>query len=240
MNYLELALVNAQKGIQGPISHIGVCIGLEQLQVSKAVAEKGFWFVDIPRTSSSSIQYMMGRQFGFPFGKAWIPEKGDIEGLSSNLLPPHTLAYQAREVVGREVWQSANTFSVVRDPYTWSVSLWGYARTINNLGLKIDTFELFLQSMQSRLVGAKEQRELFPSNFSQSDYLTDHQGSLLVNKILKFEDRDSINEHLNSLGVENILTDKLVASSGNEYVMTDRERSLVRNVFAKDFEYFSY
>jgi hypothetical protein len=240
MNYLQLALANAQKGIQGPLSHIGASIGREQKQVSAAVLEKGIWFVDIPRTSSSSIQFMLGEHYGYPLGKPWIPEKGDIEGLSSNLLPPHTLAYQAREVLGREVWSGVHTFSVVRDPYTWSVSLWGYTKTYANLGLKTESFEAFLQSMQERLSGLKEQRQFFPSNFCQADYVTDHEGKIIVDKILRFEDRDAINRHLRSLGITDILQEKLVASKESGYAMSGTERDLVRSVFKKDFDLLGY
>jgi hypothetical protein len=239
MNYLQLTATTVQKGIVGPISHLGFCVEVEQAKISEAVTEQGFWYVDVPRTSSSSIQFMLGQRFGFPFGKSRIAGKENNEGLSSALLPPHTPAYLAREIMRPQVWDEANTFSVVRDPYTWSVSLWGYTKKYGDLGLKNDTFETFLQSMKANLVGPKEGRPFFPSHFQQSDYLTDQLDKVIVKNVFKFENRDKINSFLEELGVD-LVDERMMSSNTASYDLSQEEKKLVRSVFEKDFDLLGY
>lgn len=240
MNYLQLSATTVQKGVIGPINHLGFCVELEQAKISEAVKEHGFWYVDIPRTSSSSIQYSLGQQFGFPFGKSRIVGEKTDEGLASALLPPHTPAYLAREIITAPVWKDSTIFSVVRNPYSWCVSLWGYTRKYGSLGLKNGSLEEFLKSMQANLVGPKERRPFTPAHFQQVDYLADQHGNIIVDDILKFEDRDQIDAFLTELGVAALPSQRLMSSDTSEYRISDSDKKLIHTLFEKDFEILGY
>ncbi|TNC80501.1 MAG: hypothetical protein C9356_13920 [Oleiphilus sp.] len=246
MHYLKLALQNAQSGNHSIINQLGYCIGIEQNKVIHAVKKHPFWYVDIPRTSSSSIQSMLGERFGYPHGKALIPGKGLMPGLDSYLLPPHTPAFLARDLIGDTLWSTLDTFSIVRNPYTWSVSFWLFTKQHDTekgdhpVGLRFDTFPNFLASFADKLQAPLESRLFYPSSFRQSDYLTDRQGKLIVKHRFRYEDRDSINGHLKNMGVQHISDEKLVKTESEAYVLNSDERRMVEEIFAKDFELLGY
>lgn len=246
MHYLKQALENAQAGNNAVINQLGYCIGIEQNKVIQAVKQHQFWYIDIPRTSSSSIQFLLGEHFGYPYGKAVIPGKALSPGVDSYLLPPHTPAFLARALMGEALWQTLNTFSVVRNPYTWAVSFWLFTKQHDNekqdhpIGLKCDTFPNFLASFAEKLQTPRQSRLFYPSSYLQSDYLTGEQGEKIVTQCLRYEDRAAINAHLRNMGVGPLPDEKLVATESESYTVNQNEKRMIETIFAKDFEYLGY
>lgn len=240
MNYLQIALQKAQQGNSSHINYLGYSIGAEQQKVVSHVMKNKIWYVDIPRTSSTSIQMMLGDEFGFPYGKEHVPGSDVNLGVSSVLLPPHSLAIHVREFISGHYWDDLRTFSIVRDPYSWSLSFWNYTKEYAKTIFKGESFKDFLLGFHERLALPKENRTFFPSNYMQSDYLTDEQGKFIVKDILKFEDRVGINEYLAEVGVKRIIDEKFVPSKNKGYEMTREERNLIETIFEKDFDLLGY
>jgi hypothetical protein len=216
-------------------------IEAERGKLVRKLTHDGFWFVDIPRTSSTSIQYALGRVAGWPHGKSVVPELGHIGGVESFLLQSHVPAFIARELIGEDVWQRLNTFSVVRHPLDWAVSLWKYTQKYGDLGFEPDDFAHFLQQFSRKSAAALERRQVFPSNYMQSDYLVaPGLDELLVKTRLRFEDRTAIAEFLTSLCPEIELDQNFVATDARTYQATSEEQQLVRRIFARDFDLLDY
>lgn len=240
MHYIEQAFNDAQKGRMYNINHLAQLIEIERRSVIKSLAAHPFWFIDVPRTSSTSIQIMMGDKYGAPFGKNHDGEKY-VTGISSFLIPSHTPAFVMQDLVGADLWDSLESFSIVRDPYRWCVSLWFYTQKASSLEMRcVDTFADFLDSFAEKLAPPLHARAVFPSSYRQSDYVTDLDGNVIVKKILKFEDREAINAHLESLGFEPQRSKKLNVLNSETYQPSRDEKAKIHQLFEKDFELFGY
>ena len=58
------------------------------------IRRRGIWFIDIPRTSSSSIKAELGRLYGSTYAKSNIHNKGYG---SRSIFPDHLTAYKMRK-----------------------------------------------------------------------------------------------------------------------------------------------
>ena len=67
------------------------------------IKRNGFWFVDIPRTSSSSIKVELGNAYGAPYGKANLIES---QFSTKQTIPDHVPAVYMRTHLGVESWNS--------------------------------------------------------------------------------------------------------------------------------------
>ncbi|MGY8997931.1 MAG: hypothetical protein ACKVH7_15940 [Alphaproteobacteria bacterium] len=239
-NYLQNAIHLSVAGNSHAINHIGWIVLDEQQRVIRQISSRGFWFVDIPRTSSTAIGMLLGEAFGAPFGKSNIPGGKPVLGTSSFLLPPHTPAFNLRELLGSDLWAGLASFSVVRDPYTWSASLWRFTHRYGGLEMPSDTFGDFLKELHLRMQGPRGNRAFFPTSYCQSDYVLSLDDEMLVGDILKFEDRDAIESHLAGLGITKPLADGLAASDGADRDLGASEKRLVHTIFEKDFDLLGY
>lgn len=221
------------------ISSIEKLIYTEKLKLKAKISEIPYWFVDIPRTSSTTIKVSMGKHFGWPFGKNndFSASKKPIE--TSILLIDHTPAFLAKMLIGEDLWNSINTFTVVRNPYQWSVSLWKYTLKYNNLGLANATFEQFLKSISENFARDISSRRIYPSSYMQSDYLLDISGEKIVKNIMKYENKE-LKEFLYSIGIYDYEDIKLVQTGSSEYRLDLYERKAVERTFEKDFDLLGY
>ena len=115
-----------------------------------------------------------------------------ISMLRSLLLPSHTPAFMVKHILGDELWAKIDTFTVVRNPYSWCSSLWHHAMKNHNLGLRTNTFDQFLGSLEEKLLGDFTKRKIFPSNYRQVDYILDAEGKVLVKNFMKLEYKKTI------------------------------------------------
>ena len=88
-----------------------------------SVAYHGFWFVDIPRTSSSSIRIELGKSFGRAYAKKNIVEK---EYSAPQFLKDHIPAREMQVLLGRSIWDRIYTFTMVRNPWDRTYSMFQY------------------------------------------------------------------------------------------------------------------
>jgi hypothetical protein len=96
-------------------------------------------------------------------------------------LGPHATALDMLRVLGSDLFQAYFKFAVVRDPFDWILSHYYYIRR---------TPAHMLHDRVLRLYGLLEFVSLvseYDLIYSQSHYLMDASGNLLVNKLLRFE-----------------------------------------------------
>ncbi len=230
-------------GTSKNLKKIDNLIELEKQKLKIKIKKSSLWFVDIPSTSSTAIKVLLGNKFGWPFGQNGFQDnEGDNPGIvRSVLLPDHTPAFMAKRFIGDELWKVIDTFAIVRDPYSWCSSMWHYALKYNALGLKTNTFDQFLGSFEEKLKGDFTKRWIFPSSYRQTDYLLDANEKMLVEQVLRFEDKDSITKFLKLKGMlDYSKTPKFVETGSSDYQITKSEMQKIERIFKKDFDILSY
>src|SRR5262245_8701167 len=91
------------------------------------IRRHGFWFVDIPRTSSTSIRVELGRFYGLPYGKSKTFED---QYSTPQIFRDHVPAREMREILGTDLWERIFTFALVRNPWDRIVSMYNWRRKV--------------------------------------------------------------------------------------------------------------
>jgi len=208
--------------------------------VRSAIIQCGVWFVDVPRTSSSSIRTELGRHFGPAYGKSNLFEQ---EQATEQLFLDHVPASVMRSFLGPEAWDSVFTFSVVRNPWDRTYSLFNYLQRSNNIPMEW-SFSQFLHALEE----ADENTPGFRFHghrYGASDFLLDADDTVLVDQIVRFEDRGSglikVAERLNLPELGKLHLQKATESGANyrdQY--TTELRGIVERLYGKDIKLFGY
>ena len=239
IRYYSRAIHN---GLIGKIGTIDELIESERQKLKTRVIKHKFWYIDVPRTSSIAIKVLLGRTFGWPFGQNNFDNSDkDANIAGSLLLPDHSPAFIARSHIGDNLWEEIDTFAVVRNPYRWCSSLWHHAMKKNDLGLRIDTFDQFLGSLEEKLDGNFANREIHPSSYRQVDYLLDFDGKVIVKHLLRFEDKKMIDNFLKAKGIFGYSKTPLYGNSkSSDHKINQFEMRKIDRIFEKDFETLGY
>ncbi len=180
-----------------------------------------FIFIHINKTGGSSIE----KALNIPFA--------------------HRTALEKIEKIGRQQWENKYTFTIVRNPWDKVVSHYHYClqkdKTV--IGVRISTIgfadwvKLFYGNKDS-LHGKAPTRMFMP----QSNWITDHDGQILVNFICRFENlNDDFNYVCGKLGKTAILPHVKPSNHGNYRDYYDEETiEMVACWFSKDIENFGY
>ncbi len=152
-------------------------------------------FVHIPKTAGTSIEQYM--DIHTPGDKANMMT---LSGEWMNGLVKHFRAQDIRAILSPEIYDTFETFTVVRNPWDRIASLYHYGKQVitpamKSLGLKdflvFYTFELFLHLIQTT--------PNFPGVKPQTEYILDEDGkTILVKKIFKYENLNSPNQNVKS------------------------------------------
>ena len=215
-------------------------IKLEKKKLKASLLEYPFWFVDIPRTSSKTISQMMWKHFGYPFGGRNQKLNDKLIYKTSLILPNHSHAFIVQYLVGEEMWKQINTFTIVRNPYEWSYSLWSYSKENETPNIANETFLNFLETIELNLQINIYDRKINHKSFLQTDYLLDNHGTILVDQILPFENRDKIISYLKAIGIKYSPEIHINKSKNSNYKMSRIEKKKVEQIFSKDFEVLGY
>ena len=207
-----------------------------RMNVEEAISQQGFWFVDVPRTSSSSIRAELTRRFGIVNGKHGYLEE-DKKYAVPQVIPPHQTAAEMRDRLGVELWEKLFTFGFVRNPYERIWSFYCYWERSGKLP-QGETFGQFVTAIQ----GPRRRNP----NLSRSafDFMSDKKGQIIVDRVCRFEDRD---EELVKVGKKikmkftGLVAQRAAANKGHyrEYYDQKSKRA-IDELFAMDFELGGY
>ena len=181
----------------------------------------------------------MWKQFGWPFGKSSKVLNDNLIHERSILLPNHTPAMLTKYLIGKKSWNSIESFTIVRNPYTWCLSLW-QLEIVQNQKLSNKSFLYFLNLLDEQLKVNLGQRKIRQTTLKQTDYLLDKKGNLLVKKILKFEERDKIKSYIKSQGISFNSQVHINKSKYYNHQINEAEKKLIKRIFNKDFEILGY
>lgn len=210
-----------------------------------AILDTGFWFVDIPRTSSSALRTELGAYFGAAHGKKNIAGHKNV---TQQLVPDHQTGLQMRDQFGSDAWAALFTFSVVRNPWSRMVSFYRYRRDRAHVRLPLEwQFNDYLHEVASARRGGPihEVMRYPPQYMSCSEFLYDTEGTLLVDHVVRFENRDTdLDPVRQRIGVQQLGSEALnqTFSDGNDFrdYYDDTSRDLVGDIFAEDCKNFGY
>lgn len=212
----------------------------------------GFIFVHIPKAAGTSITSALSEYTrycdleigGTAFGEAIAPAY-----LERFRLRKHSRAWQLRRIVGREAWDSAFTFSFVRDPYRRSLSIYHFLREWrgpgNNLYDAVHAYADFDAFVRSGLIFETDGPDgIF---CPQADWLTadDQPDDLLVDFVGRVE---SVDEDLEKVcrrlglateGQPLSQRNRSAASRGGSD-LTEETKAMLRERYRRDFDLFGY
>ena len=168
---------------RAPGAEVGSEVGSDVEEVRDAIRASGFWFVDVPRTGSTSLRVELGRAFGSAHGKR---NTADPDLAGPQLLTDHVPARQVRALLGPSTWSRLFTFAIVRDPWTRTASMFRWRRREGSIPPGL-TFAGYVEAL------ARGDRELFayaPHSASCSTYVTGGSGERLVSYVGRFDRRE--------------------------------------------------
>lgn len=205
------------------------------------IRKNGFWFVDIPRTSSSSLKVQFGQKFGRTYAKKNLrEEKNHIKGIFDD----HLTSKQMIKLLGRDLWDKIFTFSIVRNPWDRAVSFYQYRINRN----KVIKSGHSLMSFKEHILMLKKYYDEYRSYNSRLTYpcyefISDN-NNIIVNKVIRFENREEeLKEISNKIGFDVLATvhyEKILGKNNyNEYYDSET-REIIKEIYAKDIEVFGY
>lgn len=195
-----------------------------------------FVFVHIPRTAGTSIETALAAHARTPIGFT--------AGRNTVLPHKHAPAAALRDVVGREFWDAAFTFSIVRDPWARMYSDYHFFRRTGPLLMEaFSELERWLTDLALTCdFGDWLRRGADRLDIAQSGYLTDPEGALLVDFVGRFEhiERDFA-AICRAIGVEHRLPHTNRAGVGDFRAAFDPDAvELVARYAAEDLRRFGY
>jgi hypothetical protein len=151
--------------------------------VRESVIASGVWFVDIPRTSSSSIRVDLARRFGEVHGKKNVLGEAGRTAVFRSHVPARLM----REFIGADAWSRLFTFSIVRNPWARIRSLYHFRRLRENIPASWS-----LGDYVHALRHADADSPFFKFDgfrYGCVDYLMDEEGHPLVTHTIRYEER---------------------------------------------------
>lgn len=206
------------------------------------IRRHGFWFVDIPRTSSSSIRVELGRRFGGTYGKSNLLETNHEQ---SQFLPSHQPARTMRDLIGRDAWTRMFTFSFVRNPWDRVASL--YAYRIRKCTLPEGTgFRAYVRGfLAPEDVRAHATHNYHGFYYGALDYLVDETDQVIVDFVGRYENRHEDIAHVaDRIGCPGLGTLHIQRAQPPDahysHLYDDELVEIVGRIFARDAEVFGY
>jgi hypothetical protein len=148
----------------------------------------------------------------------------------------HATASELRAVLGPKLYDSYFTFAFVRNPWDWQCSLYHYIRGTG-------THRDYVRTQRMSLTEFLKYQVTFNAP-CQVDFLTDAQGTTIVNKVGRFETlQKDFEEVLQILRLPktrlNLVNESARAGDYRQYYDSSSVE-LVRQHFARDIERFHY
>lgn len=205
-----------------------------------SIVRNGFWFVDIPRTSSSSIRTELGTQFGRAYAKKNVVEK---KYSRSQIFDDHIPAKQMKDILGKPVWDRIFTFTIVRNPWDRVLSMYHYRKKKNNIPGEWTFYDYVCALGEAHIDSSYFEFEGF--RLGSADYILGENGEIIVDFIAKYENRShdlkviASRLGLNKLGelhIQNAKPEELHYST----FYNSETQEIIRRLYSKDISLFGY
>jgi len=209
----------------------------------RKICRVGLWFIDIPRTSSSSVRVELGKRFGFPYGKrlASGPAQDSFFG-------DHRTAYEMKLILGPKRWGTIHSFTLVRDPIDRMASIYNYQRQYHSGpddAMPTDINE-YIDWRRDRF----PEPPFFPGPafyLNQLNYLLDPHGVSLVSEVIKFEERaDALSKLARKFDIEHLgatqamKSDPQSSTSQARSAISPENLAFLQHCFAREMNYLGY
>ncbi|MGD8709964.1 MAG: sulfotransferase family 2 domain-containing protein [Ectothiorhodospiraceae bacterium] len=208
-----------------------------------------FLFVHIAKTGGTSIRtalrpYRWGWPYTLPLTLcSLVSQMTHPKHILGIKFPRHAKAIAAREMLPGDFYDSLFKFTVVRNPWDLQVSSYHHLKREHPRTMAgIDTFDAFLRR---KFDPEREYDYLLDiSQELQSEYVTDLQGNLIVDRVARYEnlteDFREICEHIGIRPPE--LPHKRKATGRRPYqdYYTTETRELVARHYGADIQRFGY
>jgi len=154
------------------------------------------------------------------------------------LVPIHADARRIRDRVGHEVFSQYFKFGFVRNPWDWQVSLYYFIlkRKRHHLHRLVSRFKTFDDYIKWHVTEDKSKR-------SQKDFFSDHDGSIIVDFIGKFENLDQDFKYIQEqIGIKKVPLPHINRTRHSDYQnhYSDFSAALIAEHYREDIEYFGY
>ena len=207
----------------------------------KQITRGGVWFIDIPRTGSTTIKTQLSNVLGNEFGKRHVREN---KLKNKKFMNDHMPAIEVRRLIGTENWKSLYTFSIVRNPWKRFFSLYKYRKVYGDIpkDLSFDHYLHLLERNNTRHLAS-------PYNYNfyympMCDFIMDSSNQILVDEVFKFEQMDKVSEMMLQKFNIDLSNQKSYEVTGtqSEYktAYTKKGIDIISKIYADDIQYFNY
>lgn len=228
------------------------------------ILKHGFLFIDIPRTSSTSIRVELGEAFGAPYAKKNTLNKHYSK---PQIFRDHVPAKFMKQIIGEEAWNQLFVFTIVRNPWDRILSLYNYRTKNKNIPDDM-TFKEYVCAIQQWVTGKGSDfsknltlREFLnldglsihdgflfnyaPFYLSCSGYIFDDNDNQLVDYVCKYENRQNdlkmVADKIGFPQLGKLHTQETSGSSLNYAEFYDAEtRDIIAGLYSDDISNFEY
>ena len=207
----------------------------------KAIRKSGIWFVDIPRTSSSSIRTELSQHFHPAFGKSDLTDPRfnlKIQGI-----PSHLTATEMRQALGNKSWKNLFTFTLVRNPWDRMWSLFNYRKQVNELPSN-RSFDQYLNFFYNLPESNESPFGYSGYHLQSADYLVDQHGKIIVDFVGRYETRKHdllyVSERCNCPGLGKLHLQSSANPLSYREHYNAKTKAMVSELCQKDIELFDY
>lgn len=212
---------------------------LERANIKMQILRNRFWFVDIPRTSSSSIKVELAKRYGVIYGKSNLIERKYSTKLC---MPDHIPSIKMKEFLGPVLWNTVFVFTFVRNPWDRMVSHYFYRKKIGQIPSDMRFRDYVLELNES--IGSGRFRKHY-HYYGLSNYILGDRGEVICDFIGRYENRDrDIREIAKTIGFEELGNLRIQKASPtdkhySEYY-DEESRDIIRSLYKTDIELFDY
>lgn len=202
---------------------------------------KKFIFIHVYKVAGTSIRAALRpfndkNLFFSPLSSKWKMMTGEYPIIFSDDFPHHIRAKELREELPDEIFDEYFKFAFVRNPWSWQVSLYNYARMYPSH----HQYEITnrLGSFENYLKWRTEHEPRF-----QKHFVTDDDGTLIVDHIGKIENlEDNFRVICRKAGLGDIkLPHKNISTKRNYLEFYSQETiDLVADFWSEDIDMFGY
>jgi Sulfotransferase family len=209
-----------------------------------------FLFVHIPKTAGTAMHVAL-TAYADPQSRPLLRRLSRhlpvVEAPGQAHFRIHDTAARIRAKLSPAVWDGFLSFAVVRNPYDHAVSHYEYMKQFRTRRIAERVRAMGFEEFLAWRIKPKLDQRVFLTLPSQSHFVTDAKGALLVNRILHFE---TLAEETAALFADLGLPDPQLKrlnpthsrADGRSYAdyYTPTTQTMVETIYGADFERFGY